>query len=147
VGDLDGCLLCHSTAIPGVPETVQIINKPLCEIDPINFKDDNQKIPFIGFTNRGGELESEAIEIMNNAFHLYKEDEKLKETQVIVNFSALRPIIQSYSQQLILVIGGGDQGKVIESCGTTNYLTIYEYCTLFPYMVPVSRDKQTKEEY
>ena len=40
---------------------------------------------------------------------------------------------------MILVIGAGDQGKIIESCGTKHYMTDAEYCTIFNKLVPNSK--------
>lgn len=46
---------------------------------------------------------------------------------MILNFTPLRPIIESYKDKAILIIGGGDIADIVRDCGVHNFVYTKEY--------------------
>lgn len=46
---------------------------------------------------------------------------------MILNFTPLRPIIESYKDKTILIIGEGQIADIVRDCGVQNFLYTKEY--------------------
>jgi len=139
VTDIGGVLLRHKTAIPKVPDTVRLLKTKLKDLDPQQFPNDESRIPFLCLTNDGEHLEKVKAEFLNGVLGLEKENEKFTSDDVLVNFTALRPVMKDYQDRLVIVSGDGDMHKTAKECGLTKFITLEEYSCLHPNMVPVSK--------
>ena len=85
-------------------------------------------------------------EYLNDFFQIPSQHAKIKPSQIFFPYDYLKELIFSYSRnsnELILL--GGDEQKVeqiAEELKYPNYLSMSEYCNLFPLLVPIS--KRTK---
>ena len=57
---------------------------------------------------------------------------------MVLNFTPLRETIKSYKDKLILICGSLNVVDIVEELNLNNYLTLEEYVTLFPFLVPFS---------
>lgn len=56
-----------------------------------------------------------------------------------MNYTAMKPYLQQYSDKLILVAGIENSQIFLKDSGITKYITIDEYAALFPFLVPISK--------
>lgn len=142
VTDIDGVLIYDNKPLVKVPRTIKTLRKPLSKLDPINCKNVFRQLPLVFLTNNctGNLLEYEKAQHLNNIFHLNQTtQEGLTDQNIILNFTAIRPKMQEYSEKLVLVCGLQDTKNVTQNWGLNYFLTLEEYAALFPQLVPISR--------
>ena len=146
LSDIDGVLLRGKSCIPRSDRAAKFIRKPLRELNPKLFGNSEHQIPFLAVTNGGGKLEFERANDLNRALNL-QGHEKLSGNNVIMNFSPLRPIFKDFLDKVILISGVGDIERIVVDCGVHKFVTISEYCALYPSLVPISqRSIKTRAE-
>ena len=143
ISDVDGVIVLDAHPTENAQESIKFLLQPLSKLDKTLFEDINEHIPFICMTNAGGLLEQKKADSLNNLLELHDEKEKLTAEHIILNYTPLRSISSQFKDKIILLAGIGDIRVVAESLGIDKYLTVEEYCTLFPYLVPNS--KRSKE--
>jgi HAD superfamily hydrolase (TIGR01456 family) len=138
ITDVDGVLVRGPYAITNAEKAMKYIRQPLNTIDSKRFECVRDQLPFVCVTNLGGVLEDYKAESINEILKLSTQEEKLLGAQVVVNHSAMRTVMKDYADKIILIGGIGNIQGVAESCQLKQYITIDEFCTLFPSIVPLS---------
>ncbi|KAL4490231.1 hypothetical protein ABPG72_004270 [Tetrahymena utriculariae] len=140
VSDIDGVLVQVQQQLPFVKSTLEAITQPLNKIDSIKFNiQDNQQIPFLLLTNRGGVTEKENAEELNNIFDFTQNSNfKFTEKQSLICHSAVKQLWKTeYSDKLVLVVGNGCDDILKEE--GSKYITADEYLNVYPELVPMSQ--------
>ena len=137
--DIDGVLVRGKKAIPRSDIAFKFLRQSLNKIDPQKYGTINNKIPFIGLTNGGGKLENHKANEINHILQVAEDDFKWQEKNIVLNFSPLRSILKDYKDRIVLVTGVGNVHLIASDCGLQKFITVDEYCALFPYLVPISK--------
>ncbi|KAL4437748.1 hypothetical protein ABPG74_012423 [Tetrahymena malaccensis] len=148
ISDIDGVLVRGKVPIPRVAKTLSYVRQPLKNIFqnvPQPFK--NSRIPFICLTNGGGMLEEDKAHSINEILNL-QESVQLHQENLLLNFTPLRPVLSGqYKEKLILVAGYGKVNEIALSCGLKNFISMEEFCSLYPQQVEqYQRQRMSKEE-
>ena len=138
VCDIDGVLILDKHPIPISAKVVQYLKGRLKSIDPEAFADNDSDLPFVCLTNGGGMLESAKAESLNAILGLKDNPERLYGHDILLNFSALRPIMREYHDRLVILTGNGTTSTMAQDFGLNKYITMEEYATLYGAQVPVS---------
>jgi len=138
VCDIDGVLVRDKGPLPTAADTIRLIKKPLKELAPNKYSGIETKIPLVCLTNGGGLLEKTKAESLNKILELNGVSEEFQAREILMNHTALRPIMNQYSDHLVIVTGGGEPGAIARDCGISKWLTLEEYASLYPDMVPVT---------
>ena len=94
------------------------------------------RLPFVLLTNGGGRLEKDKAMQLNELFGFQEYSyEYFIEKDVLLNFSPLRPIMKEYEEKPVLIIGSQDIERIAQSCGLKQYITLDEFCSLYPHLV------------
>ena len=96
--DIDGVLLRGNTPLPHARESLLRLN--------------DAGVPWVLLTNGGGELEWKKAEKLSSILDLQIDPE-----QVILSHTPLRPVVRSFAEQRILVLGCRDVLSVARSYG------------------------------
>jgi len=142
VCDIDGVLLLDKSPLPFAADMVQIVKTPLKHLDPEQFPNIETPLPFVCLTNGGGLLESAKAESLNYILQLEGREHKFTGKEILLNYTALRPVISEYKDRLVIVTGVGTMEAIAKDIGLEKYLTIEEYAHLYPDMVPVTGKAQ-----
>lgn len=126
--DIDGVLILGRKPILKAIHAMQRLQTPLKTL--CNFPHNSLKFPFVCLSNSGGTLEINKANQINSLMNLDKESNKLSKEQFILNFTPLRPIIQSYKNKSVLLVGKGNIGEIMEDCGVFHYLNTKEFNAL-----------------
>ncbi|EGR34584.1 hypothetical protein IMG5_006450 [Ichthyophthirius multifiliis] len=132
LSDIDGVLVRGKNPIPRTQYALNYIRQSLKKI----YKNtqtpyiDNENIPFLCLTNGGGILEQEKADQLNDILKL--KDNKLDYSNIILNYTPLRPILSQYSDKFIILGGKGKLIEIAESCGLKQFLTIEEFASIYP---------------
>lgn len=130
--DIDGVLIRGSSnPIKSAFSAIQRIRSPL-NTWAEKFKKDsaNNLLPFVCLTNSGGTLEKSKAEQINRLLKLDSDEKKLKSSHIVLNFTPFRPIIGSYKDKTVLIVGRGKLNDIMEDCGVFQYLSTQEYNSL-----------------
>jgi len=136
--DIDGVLVRGKFKIPRSDLALQYIRQPLSTILPSLPSPSTSHLPFVALTNGGGKLEQTKANDLNQMLNL-QGVQKLEKKNLVMNFSPLRPVMKTYADKTVLIIGVDKIEEVALDCGLTRYVTSEEYCAIFPYLVPLSR--------
>ncbi|KAL4482207.1 hypothetical protein ABPG72_017988 [Tetrahymena utriculariae] len=149
ISDIDGVLIQEQKAILGVPEALKQVRKPLCQLHNIQYANEQKsQLPFILLTNNqyNNQIEQQRIGILNSQLGLLTPYEMLMPSQLVMNYTAIKPHLQQYKDKLILVAGIDDEHIFLKDSGITNFITLEEYAALFPFLVPISKRSQADIE-
>lgn len=130
--DIDGVLIRGSNnPIKSALSAIHRIRSPLNTWTE-KFKKDSTKnfLPFVCLTNSGGSLEKSKAEQINRLLKLDSDEKKLKSSQIVLNFTPFRPIIETYKDKTVLIVGRGKLNNIMEDCGVFQYISTKEYNSL-----------------
>ena len=130
ITDIDGVLLRGNLALPRVVKTLNYIRKPIGNLNlgkVIKKSNESKTLPFICLTNGGGYLEIQKANDLNKKLNLKEEYVKFKKEDVLLNFSALRPIIKELQNELTLIYGKGNIKEIVQDCGLQNFITVENF--------------------
>lgn len=123
--DIDGVLLRGSSnPIKAAISAINLIRSPMKLWSKIP---SSLQLPFVCLTNSGGNLESSKAEQINRLLNLEFPEKKLNPTNIILNFTPFRPIIESYKEKSVLIVGRGKIDHIAEDCRIEHYLNAKEY--------------------
>jgi len=115
ISDIDGVLVRGSKLIGNSDKVLNYIRSPLSHIFKNN---ETSKIPFLCLTNGGGKLEYEKADQLNKLLEFtQKSPGYLQGSNILLNFSPLRPIIKNFQNHPVLIIGSGDIARIAVSMG------------------------------
>jgi ribonucleotide monophosphatase NagD (HAD superfamily) len=136
--DIDGVIVHDGKPIPGALDAIKFLKTSLASVNPKEFSNENDHIPFSFVTNSGGKLEEEKANSINQSFNITNTKYQIVKSDVIMNFTPLRPIFQDYQDKIVLALGFGNIKSILIDCGVKRYITTEEYAILFPNAVPFS---------
>ena len=136
ISDIDGVIVKASRALPGSTEAVKILKTALGDLNPEQFGAEKTTLPFVCLTNIGDATEEERAEALNISLGLKDTPFQILPSQMLLNYSCLRPVFESLKDKTVLISGLGEVARALESAGLQNYLTIDEYISLYPYISP-----------
>jgi len=142
VCDIDGVLLRDKSALPFAADMVQLLKMPLRLLDPKQFPNIETPLPFVCLTNGGGLLETMKAKSLNYILDLNQREYKFDGKEILLNYTALRPVMSEYKDKLVIVSGVGDMEEIARDIGLKKYLTIEEYALMYPDMFPVTEKGQ-----
>ena len=135
--DIDGVLLRGRGFIPRSDKAMRYLRQPLKDLNQKLFQDADRPLPLIAVTNGGGKLEVDRAKELNKILGLTGSQE-LQGHNVVLNFSPLRLVLRDYKDKVILISGIADIERIALDCGVHKFVTISEYCALYPSLVPIS---------
>ena len=97
-------------------------------------------------TNGSGILEKTKAELLNTYLEL-EGKEKLTEKTVVMPYTPIRSTLKSYSDKVVAISGFG-KGifSIAENTGLKYYITIEEYCSLWPDLMPLHKNLFTYQK-
>lgn len=129
--DVDGVLKKGNTQIPRAREAI------------IKLK--QRGIPVSLITNGGGELEAARGNRISEILQL-EEKYKFKANEVFMCHTPIKELITQYRDKFILITGIKSCNEVIESYGFSQYMTVFEYFSIFDDIAPLYSFINSKEE-
>ncbi|KRX08521.1 HAD-like domain [Pseudocohnilembus persalinus] len=147
VTDIDGVLVFDGKPVLKQRQTLKILRQPLNKLNKDQFYNDERQLPLIFLTNNCNRnmLEQEKADQLNEQFHLDPLSiYGLKEQNIILNYTAIRPYAEQHQNDLIMITGVEDMDKLVDIWGIKKYITLLEYAALFPDLNPIS--KRTEED-
>lgn len=77
-------------------------------------------------------LEEDKAHSINEILKL-NQNVQFHQENLLLNFTPLRPILSGeYKDKLILVAGYGKVNEIAYSCGLKNFISMEEFCSLYP---------------
>jgi len=147
VTDIDGVLLRQKNPIPGSSEAIRFLKTPLQDIDSDKYAGISDCLPFVCLTNAGMGTESQKSKSLNSIMNL-EGSHQIQEDQVIMAYTPLRPVMETYKDKTVLLVGMAVGNFTLEgvaqACGLTKFITDEELCTIYPRLVAY-RPKATSE--
>ena len=119
--DVDGVLRKGTNALPHAKESIKKLRL--------------NNVPISIITNSGGEPEYKRTEKYNIQLGLEKEFE-LKPYEIIMCHTPMRRLIETYTNELILIAGIDDIISVMNHYNYRNFITFEEYFRIFPNQFP-----------
>ena len=136
ISDIDGVIVRGSKCLPCSGVAVKLLKTPLGILNSERFPNEKCTLPVVCLTNAGDVLEEDKAHIINEALGLKDSQFQFKSNEMILNYSCLRPVFDTYRGKTVLITGLGDVAKALESIGLQHYVTVDEYCLIYPHLSP-----------
>ena len=118
---------------------IQLLKKPLKDIDPSLFSQVNHSLPLIYVSHESQILESDKAEQLNTALALEDQQARFTADEVVLSYSPLRSIMKKYENQLVILNTSRDAESMAHELGLKKYITIEEYAALYSAQAPQVR--------
>ena len=138
LSDQNGVLMRGRQLISGSDSALERIRNPLKHLNTKKYANIEDRLPFVVLSNAGSKLEKDKAEEYNKILKL-SGVHKLQKENVVLNYSPLRDVLSSFKDKPIIIGGVGNSEEIARDCGANKYVTFEEYCSMYPFLVPISR--------